>query len=428
MIISFTVKNFKSIKNEQTLNLAVENLNDVHSGNIAYLDSGKKNAVLRTVAIFGPNASGKSNVVAALEALQEFVEESAKNELDKPIDQYQPFKLSDDTINAPVFFELEFTGRDNFRYIYTVEFTKKTVIHEALYYYPSAKPAKLFDRTPAIAQSDWFGKNLTGVKVVSCRENQLYLSVAAQHDKSSEQLKNVYRYIRDDINFISQNTSISSPEALTRESYRNALAKLLACADTGIMAVGMKEEIFDEKKLPSGMPDDLKKRIMADFKYQPVFYHNSSKTEFTLKDESEGTRRLYALAPAILMGINYAEVFVIDELDCSLHPRIVELIIRLFNDSSVNRKNPQLIFATHSTNLMNEDYLRRDQIYFTQKDNSGVTQLYALDEYKQVRNDTSFEKWYLEGRFEAIPDVQYATLKKVIQSMPQAMMEDGRND
>jgi hypothetical protein len=294
-----------------------------------------------------------------------------------------------------------------------------------LYYYPSAKPAKLFDRAPEIAQSEWFGKNLTGVKVISCRENQSYLSVAAQHDKSSEQLKNVYRYIRHDINFISPVTRLH--KALNDEFYRGVLAKLLACADTGISAVGVKDAIFDERTLPSDMPDDLKKSIMSDLKYQPIFYHNSSKTGFTLAEESDGTQRLFALAPAILMGINFPEVFVIDELDCSLHPRIVELIIRLFNDPSVNKKNPQLIFVTHNTNLMNEDYLRRDQIYFTQKDNNGATELYCLDAFKQIRSDTNFEKWYLEGRFEAIPDIKYADLKKVIKSIPQEMMLDVQN-
>ena len=426
MIISFKVRNFKSIKDEQILNLEVENLNDVHSENIAYLDAEKKTAALRTIAIFGANASGKSNIIAALEALQEFVVESTKNELDEPIAQYQPFKLSDDTMNAPTLFELEFTGKDELRYIYTVEFTKTAVIREALYYYPSAKPAKLFDRTPEIAQPEWFGKNLTGAKVMSSLlEHQLYLSVAAQHAKSSEQLKNVYRYIRDDINFISPYDSLFA--TLNDESYRSVLAKLLACADTGITAVGVKDAVFDENKLPSEMPDDLKKHIMSNFKYQPIFYHNSSKAGFTIKEESGGTKRLYEIAPAILMGLNFPEVFVIDELDCSLHPRIVELIIRLFNDPAVNKKNPQLIFVSHNTNLMNEDYLRRDQIYFTKKDKNGATEFYCLDEFNPIRSDTNFEKWYLEGRFEAIPDIQYAELKKVIQSMPEKMVMDVQN-
>lgn len=424
MIISFKVRNFKSIKDEQILNLEVDNLNDVHPDNIAYFDSEKKNAVLRTAAIFGPNASGKSNVVAAMKTLQEFVKTSAKNELDAPIAQYHPFKLSDDTVRAPILFELEFIGKDEARYIYTTEFTKNAIIREALYYYPSVKPAKLFDRTPDIIQSDWFGKKLTGTKVMSCRENQLYLSVAAQHDKSSEQLKDVYRYIRNYINFISPEPHFAAQDTLIDDSYRNMLAKLLACADTGITAMGIKDNL-DEKTLPLGMSEESRKSIIANYKYQPIFYHNSSKTEFALNDESEGTRRLYELAPAILMGLNFSELFVIDELDCSLHPRVVELIIRLFNDSSINKNNTQLIFTAHSTNLMNEDYLRRDQIYFTQKDTSGATQLYSLDEFKQVRNDTPFEKWYLEGRFEAIPDIQYALLKETIQH--QAIARNAHN-
>jgi AAA15 family ATPase/GTPase len=128
---------------------------------------------------------------------------------------------------------------------------------------------------------------------------------------------------------------------------------------------------------------------------------------------------MYDLAPMILKGLSMSNIWVLDEIDCRLHPRIVELIIRLFHDSVINGKNPQLIFTSHNTALMNSDLFRRDQIWFVQKENSGATNLTCLDEYnsEQVRANTNFEKWYRDGRFDAIPEIQYATLRSTIKDM-----------
>jgi len=414
MIISFTVQNYKSIKEETTLNFGVDNPDDgVHTRNIAYPDRDGKIPVLRSVGIWGPNASGKSNLLDALEALQKLVATSHKYELDKPIKEYQPFKLDSKCVDDPVVFELEFIGKDKLLYRYCVKFIRLKITSESLYFYPGAKPAKLFDRKDGIAQARWFGTKLTGEKAMSCLDNQCYLSVAAQNGNSSEQLKEAFRYIRGRINFIHPNAKTDQDLMPTDEEYIKTLSSLLAYADLGIELKLKKAEI-DVKKLPKNLPESIKQQILSAPKYFPIFHHHGLNVSFQKFEESAGTRRLYDISPFIILGLNSSETFVLDEIDCQLHPRIVEMIIHLFHDEEINGRNPQLIFTSHNTEFMDENIFRRDQIWFTQKNDHGVTELTCLDEFNQVRVDTNFEKWYRDGRFEAIPEIQYAKLKKAI--------------
>ena len=389
MIISLTIENFRSIRDVQTLNLSAENLSDVHQGNFVLADARGKIAVLLSAGIWGPNASGKSNVLLALRELVELVSTSHGYELDQPIKAFHPFLLDDGCSRNPVFLELEFIGRDGLRYIYTIEFTARAIVHETLLFYPGAKPAKLFERF----QDDiTFGAKLSGLRQIPYRENQSYLSVAAQHQQSSEQMKDVYRFIRDDIHIVAPGYGLVNNELLNTASYRQSLASLLSCADTGITQVG-----FDETRLP-------------------VFYHENSPRGFGLDDESAGTRRLYEIAPMLIYGLSRPGAWIVDELDCQLHPRMAELIVTLFHDRRANKANAQMVFTTHNTSLMSSDLFRRDQVWLTQKKNDGATELVCLDEYGEVRGDTNFERWYRQGRFEAVPEVRYNELLALLNS------------
>lgn len=425
MIISFTVRNYKSIKNEVTLHFGVDNLDEVLVSNIAYPDKNGKIPVLRSAGVWGPNASGKSNLLEALEALKDFVSFSHKNELDQPIDEYRPFKLDQTCANAPVYFELDFIGRGQEHYIYTLEFINNRVVYECLEFYGSAKPSMLFRRELVSEKlSIKFGSKLSGLKAISCLDNQAYLSVAAQEQKSSNQIKEVFRYIRNDIHIISPESTMFSPKLLQREDYLESLSVLLACADTGIYNIKAKEEKIEfNKSYIEIIPEKVKLQLIDDFKWQPQFFHNETNVAFSRKDESSGTMRLYHIAPMILLGLSSSNTWIIDEIDCKLHPKIVEIIIRMFHDVAVNGKNPQLIFTSHNTGLMNSDLFRREQIWFTQKDSQGVTELTCLDEYSQVRADTNFEKWYRDGRFDAIPDVNYGKLREAVVQAVQPIEE-----
>ena len=321
MIISFSIQNYRSIRDEQTLNLSAENLSDVHQGNFVLADAKEKTAVLRSAGLWGANASGKSNVLLALKELVELVTVSHSYELDQPIRAYHPFLLDDSHAARPVGFELEFIGRDALRYIYAIEFTARSIVRESLVFYPGAKPARLFERT---REGIAFGAKLSGLRQIPYRENQSYLGVAAQHQQSSEQLKDVYRFIRDDIHIVAPGFGLVNNELLNGASYRQSLAGLLSCADTGITQIG-----FDETHLP-------------------VFYHENSSQGLALDDESAGTRRLFEIAPMLIYGLAKPGVWIVDELDCQLHPRVAELIVTLFHDRRANKANAQLVFTTHN--------------------------------------------------------------------------------
>ena len=416
MIISFSVRNFKSLRDEITLHMGVANTDDIHSNNIAFFEKNKRQ-VLRTAGIWGPNASGKSNLLEALGALWSLVSFSHKNDLDEHIKEYKPFRL-DQHDQMPVFFELDFIANNKEHYIYSVEFLKDKILSERLEYYASIKASVLFERKDAGTgeSSLRFSKKLKGGKAsIKYLTNQCFLSVAGNTGGTSDLITNAYRYIRSNINIFSTKTSILAPNILQNEQYLQLLSKLLHCADTGIDHIKSREhQNFDFLNLPPDMPDEVKKQIYDDFRWQPLFFHNNSRVEFSIKDESQGTKRLYNISPLLLLGLASNEVFIFDELDSQLHFKLVEMIIRMFHDKKINGQNPQLIFTCHNTALMDQDLLRRDQIWFTQKDANGITELSCLDEYEQVRSDTNFEKWYREERFDAVPEVNYSELRNII--------------
>ncbi|MDR0932623.1 MAG: ATP-binding protein [Victivallales bacterium] len=417
MIISFTVRNYKSLKDETTLHFSAVANDKIHPENIAYPDKNEKIPVVRSVGIWGANASGKSNVLDALQALCSLVNRSHRNDLDGKIREYRPCMLKSECKKSPIFFELDFIDKNKEHYIYTVEFLEDRIIKESLEFYDSPKPTTLFLRELTVDGKTpiKFSSKLTGAKAISYLDNQAYLSVAGNTSDSSELIKNAYRYIRDGINFISHDEL--SIEYLTDDIYRKKLAALLHCSDTGITNVNyQKRELSEDvlKHFPKEMPEKIRERILSDLQAEPIFLHQNSDAEFHREDESAGTRRLYSIAPYILKGISLPEVFVFDELERELHPKLAEMIIRLFHDEKVNGNNPQLLFTTHNTSLMNSDLFRRDQICLTQKRENGATELSSLADYDKVRPDTNFEKWYREGRFDAIPELNYEMLRDTI--------------
>ncbi len=392
MLISFSIRNYRSLRDEQVLDLSVGDSGGLHPGNLVSLGRSGAQRLLRSVGIWGANASGKSNVLYALGELLRFVTTSHLAELDSPIGCYHPFLLEEGPASAPVEFELEFWGRDSLRYIYSVSLERSRVVFESLVFYPGPKSARLFERR---GDEFSFGSRLTGTRQIPCRCNQSYLGVSAQHPQSSDQLKEVYRYLRDDFHVVAPGRGLGNREFLVESHYREALSRILAFADTGITRVEC-----DEARLP-------------------IFFHGAEGSPFRLEDESAGTRRLYELAPMLVCGLARPGIWVVDELDCQLHPRVAEMILRLFHDPRANRGNAQLVFATHNTSLMDSDLLRRDQVWFTQKDQSSATSLICLDEYAGVRENTDFEKWYRQGRFEAVPEIRYNALLEFLEGTRQ---------
>lgn len=425
MLIDFTVENFKSIREEQTLSMLVSLSKKEHPNNF-YETQEKEINLLKTALIYGANASGKSNLLLAIQALKNLVVESTDHKLGEHITQYKPYKLDKKYSEEPSKFEIEFIADDKIRYRYIVKFNFEEILYEELLFYPNTQEALLFLREKG--KNIKFGSHLRGKKKNIEAElipNVLFLSKAA--NSNHEQLKVVYLFFRNSLTFLYDEFSIRNVNLSKRLAFLkgedNTLTKLLSnfleAADTGIHSVGMEIRSIDDKNqkkmletFPEEIPKSDREKLLQFLSVRPVTYHKlfEGETEigtmtFDLAEESNGTKRMYDIAPDIITGLKNGETIIIDELDSSLHPFLSEYIIELFSNPETNPNNAQIIATTHDVTLLNPKILRRDQIWFTSKNKWGATDVFSLDEFdkNEVRKSTPFDKLYLEGRFGAIP-------------------------
>lgn len=408
MIIDFTISNFRSIKDEQTFSLYAENVGSYLTENVCY-PANDKIGVLKSAGIYGANASGKSNLLQAFQELSLLVSNSSDLKEYDAI-AHEPFLLSEDTKSRPTFFEIEFI-LFGLRYKYTVSFTRKLIEQESLIFYPSSQPATIFKR---VKNDTWdtikFGSLYKGGKKrFPLFVNNLYLSKAGNSADAPKMIRDVYNYFRNKLSYIATNEHLFEWEDFFINSeLKEKISKLLFSVDTGISKVSIIAKTLNDIELPDDIPEDISTAVLG---YDIAFSHSTDSgnaVSFDIEKESEGTQKLFRLAPWFLFALDNGGVIVIDELDSSMHPFMAELIIKLFNDPRVNKGNAQLIFSTHNINLMSPELLRRDQIWFTEK-NDGATTCYSLDDFdkKKVKPQSPFNLWYAEGRFGAVPAIDY---------------------
>jgi AAA15 family ATPase/GTPase len=387
--------------------------------NIAY--PTKENlGVFKTAGIYGANASGKSNVLRAFRALQWIVEESGDLKEDSKIPCYEPHRLSKSGQTDSISFEVEFVGPKNLRHVYAISFNQFEILEESLDFYPTRQKANLFKRS---ASDTWntisFGGYYKGgTKRFPLFKNNSYLSKAGNNASAPPSVRWVYNYFRNLIIF-GFNMKISVSEIFEDDKLLKRTADLLGLFDTGIIEITKKESKRDPAKyLPAGISEDFKNEIIKMNKYDFMFAHQKDDGEliyFREIDESDGTQKLFNILPAIIAALDAGSILIIDELDNSFHPHIAELIIKLFNDPQSNKNNAQLIFTTHNISLMSHKILRRDQIWFTEK-TDGLSKLYSLDEFDKstVKMNSPFGQWYDEGRFGAVPHLNYTGIVEVL--------------
>lgn len=411
MLLEFRVRNFRSVRDEQALNL-VSATADKELAESHLVGTGLKALpfAVRSAVVYGPNASGKSTLLFALNYMRMVVAESAS--LIQPGQTYnvQPFKLDAATVGAPTAFELTFLV-DGIRHQYAFAMTQQRIVSESLVVYRTSKPSVWFSRQ---LQSDGesyeyeFSTYLTGSRKLwqdSTRANALFLSTAAQ--LNSELLLPVFRWIVDRIVYLPARGEVDSEYTtamLGTDEGRAAVCKFLASADISISDIkavprkGVRAQVL----MPAGGLAQVN-RVEGEFLF-PVFEHRTSKGEasFELEEESEGTRRLFGLAAPVLDVLREGRVLVVDELDSSLHTLMVRRLIGMFHDPTLNKSGAQLIFSTHGTSLLDHTLFRRDQIWFTEKDDDQATQLYPLTDFSPRKHE-AWEKGYLSGRYGAVP-------------------------
>lgn len=408
MLLEFRVRNFRSIRDEQALNLIASGDKELATTHLA--STGLKSAphALRTVVVYGPNASGKSSLLRALDYMRAVVAESAT--VIQPGQTYnvQPFKLDPATAHQPTEFEITFM-LSGVRHQYAFAMTPQRIVSESLLVYRSSKPTQLFSRQHIDGDGyDYeFSTYLTGPRKLwqeSTRPNALFLSMAAQ--LNSEQLSPVFNWIVRNITFLPAGATVLpdfTTALLATEQGRASIREFLSAADISIadvQAVPRKGMQAQWVMSASGLQASQEEREFL----MPVFEHSTPKgsAKFELHDESEGTQRLYGLIAPVLHCLRDGRVLVVDELDSSLHTLLVRRLVTMFQTPELNPNGAQLIFSTHDTSLLDHTLFRRDQIWFTEKDADQATRLYPLTDFSP-RKQEAWERGYLAGRYGAVP-------------------------
>lgn len=426
MILSFVIKNFRSIEN-QTFNLTVEskiNKSEGKHNNIKVIDTAE---ILNSAIIYGRNASGKSNFLNAFKAFKFLVINSGNYKHGERIEVYEPFTFDLLLNNKPIEFELSFITKNNLKFKYKISFDKEKIISESLYFFQSNKPSKLFLReyNKAISFGDYYFGERKKIEL-DLLPNQLFLSKAAT--RNIQFLKEAYLFFFQELEVYIFHESdvddslISFFAKLIFESenqyFKDNINSLLKASDVNITDFKVNKQDSSQFKFPDYIPLNIKEKFIEKFEFQVVTTHKLFEGEkeigessLNLHEESLGTKRLLIVGGLIIQALSNGGIIIIDELDKGLHPLLSKLLIQLFHSKKNNPNNAQLIFASHDSSLLDSDIFRRDQIYFTEKDYTGKSMIYRLSDIKGVRKDIPYDKWYLSGRFNAIPILEDLEVK-----------------
>lgn len=412
MLVEFRIKNFRSLRDEQVLSLVASK--DKTDQNTHTLTTGLNAvpALLCSTAVYGANASGKSNLIKALQYMRGVVAESATVIQPGQTFGVQPFRLDADSSSQPTEFEVTFI-LDGVRYQYGFAMTPQRIVSEHLLVYKAFKPQRWFERRfDAEAGKDIYeySPSFKGPKNLwegATRPNALFLSMAVQ--LNSEALRPVFDWFLNRLVIINEQARLTpnmSIQMLQQPEGRKDICNFLNAADISIVDIDVvtrkvpgQTVHFD---LVAGKTEVRNEEIEQ---HQLRFHHSTEhgKAVFELTDESNGTRNLLFLSGPVLDILRKGLTLVIDELDTSLHTLLVRELVRLFHRPEINTGKAQLIFTTHDTSLLSAPGLfRRDQVWMVEKDSSQASSLGSLAEFN-VRKNEALERGYLTGRYGGVP-------------------------
>ncbi len=435
MLVQFTVKNFLSFKEESSLNLlaTADAKHPLH-----LIPNKKKKSILRTAAVYGANGSGKSNLVKAIAFAKSLIVDGTRPDQRIPV---TPFKLNEESRKSPSRFEFVINYQDTI-YTYGFVVNESEVKEEWLFAIRNVREVRLFERItisngkarvefgPSLAKKKTKKHQFLSFIAEGTRPNELFL-----HELYQKNVKDVLPLI----NWFRAVLVIIGPEsayrdlifdAYTNENFIQFMGIFLKNADTGIDSIVTEKIEPDFDKYFPEMPEKLKNDLLNIKPNVRVMLSTPEGRRYTLmreqngkivllwlkarhklktrghvdmeiKHESDGTKRLMDLLPALLHSKSWERVYIIDEIDRSMHPLLSRIFLQAYLDDQKCGRG-QIIITTHESNLLDRELLRRDEIWFTEKDEEGSTHLYSLSEYK-VRPDLKLGKGYLDGRFGAIP-------------------------
>lgn len=403
MVLEIRLSNFFSINEEVVLDMQAANIQTKESkdllGNTFVCNDER---MLKTVAIYGANASGKSNVIKAIRACVQMIFDS-HNYNENTIFAFAPFKFGG--VGKPSRFYIRFMI-EGIEYEYSFTLTNTEIITEELYYYPMGRRKLVFarDERKGPDKKDIY-EFRTAIRrpmdvAANTSKKTLFVSRASQMDR--DVAKDVFRYFNERfiLNYLGYNSY--SIESLLNAN-KDLILKVLKIADSDIIDIRSQHElrplttaVFDPQSNQLLSRDDIQKPQLK----ITTFHKNNPEVPFDFySEESSGTQEFFHMMLTILNIIKGNKVLLIDEIPSGLHVKLVEYILNLFHQS----ESAQLIFSTHNTNLLNMKKMRKDQVYFVNKRDDGSSDLYSLFDYKDFRETMDAEKAYLQGRFDAIP-------------------------
>lgn len=417
MLIEFRVKNFRSLRDEQVLSLVASKDNTLQDTHTLASDLNTVPRLLRSAVIYGANASGKSNLLKALQYMRGVVLESATVIQPDQVYSIQPFRLDTVSASQPSEFEVTF-ALGSVRYQYGFTMTAQRIINEYLLVYKSAKPQRWFERwydSETGKDVYEFGPGMKGSKALwegATRSNSLFLSMAVQ--LNSDSLRPVFDWFSSSLVIFNEHNKLNpqtSLQMLKNSGGRKQICDFLSAADISISDI----ELVTQKVPGQTVHFDLtagKTEIRNEEveKQQLRFSHVTphGKAVFDLMDESGGTRNLLFLAGPVLEILQKGLTLVIDELDTSLHTLLVRELVHLFHQPDINTGGAQLVFTTHDTSLLDApDLFRRDQIWLVEKDQDQASTLVSLSEFSPRKNE-ALERGYLMGRYGGIPFLNHS--------------------
>jgi uncharacterized protein len=417
MVLELRLSNFFSIKDELVLDLQAGKIQSKAAKDLEHNTFDfNEDKILKTVALYGANASGKSNIIKAIRFCCAMVFES-QNHNENTIFNFVPFKFKGYQKKPSSFFIL--FVHNNVKYEYSFSLTREQIICENLYYYPNGRKALVFSRDEHKKgeKKDKYTFGAAIKRPLDVVENTsvktLFISRASQMDRDIA--KNIFSFFASTFLLgLPLFNNIERVEQLYKDN-RELLLKALQIADSDIVNITMSKEEVMVKAVNTQFPQNTvtvsdEKQLQLRF---TTFHKAAPEIPFDLgSEESEGTKNLFIMLLTIIDIVRNNKIIILDEIESSLHNDIVAFIIALFHAS----QSAQLIFSTHNTNLIDLKKLRKDQIYFVNKKDDASTDLYSLFDYKDFRDTMDAEKGYLQGRFDAIPyiDTSLATLKSLI--------------
>ena len=395
MLCQFTVKNFKSIRDEMTFDMQAAAISE-HEDRVIKDRDGE--LYLPVSAIYGPNGGGKSNVLEALHILAAKVLRplyATDDNNDRPFQMrkilIEPFAFGEKEKEAPTEFELFFrTKTAEYRYILTVK--KDIVLYERLdrVKFDTGRRSALFERSSeGIELKGAFARLKISDELSETLTLLSYLGITHKKNEVVNDILNWFEYGIDFLNYGDPIQELGMAIA-TSEDVKTLFLEMIQEMDLDIANFRVEEKENERIEVYT-------KHIVDDYEF-----------ELNLSEESSGTKKLFGLLPFIANSLVSGTTLVIDELDAKIHPVLLRHIIMMFNDMKINQHGAQLIFTSHDLSTMNSEVFRRDEIWFVAKGNRQNSKLYSLVEFKNekgesVRKDAKFDKQYLEGKYGADP-------------------------